>query len=53
MTDLPAHLCRVGKYKYSQNRNVTDPQRVVASLKQQGTEAAAQLAAWMQERIKP
>jgi transcriptional regulator len=43
----------VGKWKVSQNRPGADQQGVVAGLGGQGTEAAAQMAALVQERIRP
>lgn len=43
----------VGKWKVSQNRPVTDQQGVVAGLRGRGTQAAAQMAALMQQSTTP
>lgn len=43
----------VGKWKVSQNRPAADRQGVVAGLSAQGTAAALQMAALVQQKIKP
>ena len=40
----------VGKWKVSQNRPLADRQGVVAGLKAQGSDAAAQMAALVRQR---
>jgi transcriptional regulator len=43
----------VGKWKVSQNRPSVDQQGVAAGLRGQGTEAAARMAAWVEQRNTP
>jgi transcriptional regulator len=43
----------VGKWKVSQNRPGADQQGVAAGLRGQGTEAAALMAAWVEQRSTP